>query len=142
LSSFNLFKDSKRHAKASRYLKKLKKDYLISEKTLFMTKMSSAEQRKEREQNVRQQINRKLVETGEREKLKELLRFKLVECGWRDQLKQNCKEIVRKRGLENVTVDELVAEITPQGRQTVPDAVKKELLQRIRQFLAGQLRQA
>ena len=68
--------------------------------------------------------------------------MKLVECGWRDQLKQNCKEIVRKRGLENVTVDELVAEITPQGRQTVPDAVKKELLQRIRQFLAGQLRQA
>jgi len=107
-----------------------------------MTKMSTAEQRKEREQNVRQQITRKLVETGEREKLKELLRFKLVECGWRDQLKQNCKEIVRKRGLENVTVDELVAEITPQGRQTVPDAVKKELLQRIRQFLAGQLRQA
>ena len=40
-----------------------------------MTKMSSAEQRKEREQNVRQQITRKLVETGEREKLKELLRY-------------------------------------------------------------------
>ena len=37
--------------------------------------MSSTDQRKEREQNVRQQITRKLVETGEREKLKELLRY-------------------------------------------------------------------
>lgn len=32
-------------------------------------------------------INHKLIETGERECLKELLRAKLTECGWKDQLK-------------------------------------------------------
>jgi len=84
---------------------------------------------------IRASINQKLVDTGEKEKLKELLRQKLIECGWRDQLKSHCKEVIKNKGLEKITVDELVAEITPQGRATVPDAVKAELLQRIRKFL-------
>ncbi|KAI0217875.1 Transcription and mRNA export factor ENY2 [Lamellibrachia satsuma] len=71
-------------------------------------------------------------------KLKELLRTRLIECGWRDQLKQHCKEIVKQKGLEHVTVDDLVAEITPKGRALVPDQVKKELLQKIRKFLSEQ----
>ena len=74
----------------------------------------------------------KLVETGEKERLKELLRQKLIECGWRDELKEYCKgarallaprkmtcfcaEVIRSKGLEKITVDELVAEITPRGR--------------------------
>uniref|UniRef100_G1SMB1 ENY2 transcription and export complex 2 subunit n=1 Tax=Oryctolagus cuniculus TaxID=9986 RepID=G1SMB1_RABIT len=36
---------------------------------------------------MRAAINQKLIETGERERLKELLRAKLIECGWKDQLK-------------------------------------------------------
>nr|XP_039255592.1 transcription and mRNA export factor ENY2-like [Styela clava] len=94
--------------------------------------------KKSRDSQMRAAINQQLVETGEREKLKELLRMRLTECGWRDDLKQHCKEILRERGLENVTVDDLVREITPKGRQTVPDSVKKELLHRIRLFLAQQ----
>ncbi|XP_008007768.1 transcription and mRNA export factor ENY2-like [Chlorocebus sabaeus] len=82
-------------------------------------------------------INQKLIETGEREHLKELLRAKLIECGWKDQwLKAHCKEVIKEKGLEHVTVDDLVAEITPKGRALVPDSVKTELLQRIRTFLA------
>mmetsp|Transcript_3883 Transcript_3883/g.5083 ORF Transcript_3883/g.5083 Transcript_3883/m.5083 type:complete len:83 (+) Transcript_3883:189-437(+) len=77
----------------------------------------------------------KLIETGEKERLKEILRQKLVECGWRDELKEYCKEVIRSKGLEKITVDELVAEITPRGRATVPDEVKTELLQHIRKFL-------
>jgi enhancer of yellow 2 transcription factor len=34
-----------------------------------------------------------------------------------------------------VTVDDLVSEITPHARDTVPDEVKAELLNRIRTFL-------
>jgi len=94
--------------------------------------------RKSQNVQMRATINQKLVESGEREKLKELLRTRLIECGWRDQLKVHCKEIVRQKGLENITVDDLVAEITPKGRALVPDQVKKELLQRIRSFLAQQ----
>ncbi|KAM8884835.1 transcription and mRNA export factor ENY2-like [Synchiropus picturatus] len=92
-------------------------------------------------------------------------RGKLVECGWKDELKAHCKDVKREKGREHVTVQCLVSEITPIGRgmqlrlfvylfrliltgfsskniffllcaALVPDSVKKELLQRIRAFLA------
>ena len=44
-------------------------------------------------------------------------------------------ELVKQKGLDAVTVDDLVAELVPRGRALVPDQVKKELLQRIRGFL-------
>ena len=55
----------------------------------------------------------------------------MIESGWRDQLKAHCKgvrrirsaaacadhaEIVKAKGVEQITVEELVAEITPKGR--------------------------
>uniref|UniRef100_A0A8C5KPM2 Transcription and mRNA export factor ENY2 n=1 Tax=Jaculus jaculus TaxID=51337 RepID=A0A8C5KPM2_JACJA len=83
--------------------------------------------------HMRAAINQKLIETGERERL---LRAKLIESGWKDQLKAHCKEVTKEKGLEHVTVDDLAAEITPKGRALVPDSVKKEVLQRIRTFLA------
>ncbi|KAH9503501.1 Transcription and mRNA export factor eny2 [Bulinus truncatus] len=100
--------------------------------------MADLQERKLKDAQMRATINQKLVETGERERLKELLRARLIECGWRDQLKAYCKEIVQQKGLEHITVDDLVSEITPRGRSLVPDEVKKELLQRIRTFLAQQ----
>ncbi|KAL5021977.1 hypothetical protein ScPMuIL_001132 [Solemya velum] len=100
--------------------------------------MADLQDRKMKDAAMRAKINQKLVETGERERLMELLRTRLIECGWRDQLKQHCKDIVKQKGLEHITVDDLVAEITPKGRALVPDNVKKELLQRIRTFLSKQ----
>mmetsp|Transcript_6686 Transcript_6686/g.25793 ORF Transcript_6686/g.25793 Transcript_6686/m.25793 type:complete len:110 (+) Transcript_6686:172-501(+) len=93
------------------------------------------EETRRRDEAVRQSIMDKLAETGEKDRLKEMLREKLVECGWRDELKEYCKEVIRSKGLEKITVDELVEEITPRGRATVPDNIKTELLQRIRRFL-------
>lgn len=40
--------------------------------------------------------------------------------GWRDELKEHCKDVIRKKGLEKVTVEELVTEITPHGRCKPP----------------------
>lgn len=75
-------------------------------------------------------------------RLKELLRAKLVECGWKDQLKAHCKgmssermcawafrgsavtdscfraDVIKEKGLEHVTVEDLVTEVTPKGRGT------------------------
>lgn len=42
---------------------------------------------------------------------------------------------MRARGFENVTVDQLVAELAQRGRASVPDAVKTELLLSIRAAL-------
>jgi len=52
---------------------------------------SAQAERKQKDDAVRTTIMQKLVETGEKERLKELLRQKLVECGWRDELKEYCK---------------------------------------------------
>eukprot|EP00262_Sarcandra_glabra_P008014 TRINITY_DN21184_c0_g1_i1.p1 TRINITY_DN21184_c0_g1~~TRINITY_DN21184_c0_g1_i1.p1 ORF type:complete len:112 (-),score=21.95 TRINITY_DN21184_c0_g1_i1:363-698(-) len=89
----------------------------------------------EQELSLQEIINIKLIESGEKEKLKELLRERLIECGWRDEMKALCRAFARKKGRNNVTVDDLVHVITPKGRASVPDAVKAELLQRIRSFL-------
>nr|GEY88037.1 transcription and mRNA export factor SUS1-like [Tanacetum cinerariifolium] len=77
----------------------------------------------------------RLIESGEKERLKELLRERLIECGWKDEMKSHCRSITRKKGRNNVTVDDLVHHITPKGRAAVPASVKAELLQRIRSFL-------
>ncbi|OMO88163.1 Transcription factor, enhancer of yellow 2 [Corchorus olitorius] len=57
-----------------------------------------------------------MIESGEKERLKELLRERLIECGWRDEMKALCRAFTRKKGRNNVTVDDLVQVITPKGR--------------------------
>ena len=81
-------------------------------------------------------INSKLNENFERDRLMELLRTRLKECGWRDTLTQECKDIIKEKGLDKVTVDDLVTEITPKARELVPDEVKRELLDRIRSYFS------
>ncbi|XP_003390505.1 PREDICTED: transcription and mRNA export factor ENY2-like [Amphimedon queenslandica] len=92
-------------------------------------------EKKKRELQKKNQINQKFEETGEKERLKELLRMRLRESGWRDKLREHGKVIIDKRGLNNVTVDSLVEEMTPKARELVPDYVKKELLQHIREYI-------
>lgn len=87
--------------------------------------------------SMRAAINQQLTESGEKENLKAMIREQLRASGWADDLKQFTKELVASKG-DAVTVDELVTEITPKARSTVPDEVKKELLTRIRGFLAQQ----
>jgi len=76
-----------------------------------------------------------LEESGERERLRELLRQRLKESGWQNQVQLKCQEIIKERGVENITAEELVTEVTPQARKLVPDEVKKDLLHNIRSFL-------
>ena len=83
-----------------------------------------SQDRKRKDEAVRATIMQKLIETGEKENLKEMLRTKLIECGWRDDLREHCKEVIRSKGLERITVDELVQMITPRGRDAVPDQIK------------------
>ncbi|GAB6030403.1 Transcription and mRNA export factor eny2 [Chamberlinius hualienensis] len=68
------------------------------------------------EAKMKKAIEQKLLESGEKERLKELLRSRLIECGWQDELKIRCKDIIKKKGLDTVTVDDLVQELTPVGR--------------------------
>ena len=58
--------------------------------------------------------------------------------GSREELKLHAKDVVQKKGLNNINHEDLVKEITPKGRSLVPDVVKKELLVKIQTFLSQQ----
>ncbi|KAI3635059.1 hypothetical protein MIR68_006625 [Amoeboaphelidium protococcarum] len=95
------------------------------------------------EQNeLRNKINQKLIESGEKDQLREYLRQRLSECGWKDGLKQYCRDIVKSKTQQNpqnpdVTVEDLVAEISPYARSSVPNEVKAELVKLIEEFVAN-----
>lgn len=70
-------------------------------------------------------------------RLKDLLCNRLAECGWRDEVRLMCRAIIKEKGT-NVKVEQLITEVTPKARAIVPDAVKKELLMKIKAILAAQ----
>ena len=53
--------------------------------------------------SLQETINARLVQSGEKERLRALLRERLVECGWRDELKARCRTIIKTKGINNVT---------------------------------------
>ncbi|XP_030382302.1 enhancer of yellow 2 transcription factor isoform X2 [Scaptodrosophila lebanonensis] len=77
------------------------------------------------------------VLTGDRSKIKDLLCNRLIECGWRDEVRLLCRNILLEKGGNNsITVEQLITEVTPKARTLVPDAVKMDLLMKIRTILA------
>merc|ERR1711885_31033 len=90
---------------------------------------------RETELDYKNRLNAKLQDSGEIDQLKQFLRQRLNESGWTAEMKSVCKEQVQKDNIENVTIDDLVAKVTPIGRQKVPAQVKEEILLRLRNFL-------
>lgn len=88
------------------------------------------------EKQIRSALQQSLISSGEKEKLKDLLKVKLIECGWRNEMKQHCREAIKSRNMmSNLNVEDLIEAITPKARASVPDEVKKELLYKIRTFV-------
>lgn len=67
-----------------------------------------------------------------REELSEILRSRLIECGWRDQVANMCRNLIQKHGVEQIRLEQIIGEVKPKARQSVPDHVKIELLEMIR----------
>lgn len=49
-----------------------------------------------------------------------------------------CREVMKEHDANSITLDMLVARVTPRARALVPDPVKKELLQKIKTHLLTQ----
>jgi len=79
-------------------------------------------------------LNQKLRETGEREKLKEYILNNLNECGWREDLKKHCIEFIQAKGIEKVTIQEITSAIAPQARASLPEDLKTDLFNQLRNF--------
>lgn len=69
-----------------------------------------------------------------REELTELLRSRLIECGWRDQVANMCRNLIQKHGVEQIRLEQIMSEVQPVARQSVPYNVKSELLEMIRKL--------
>ncbi|CEM12747.1 unnamed protein product [Vitrella brassicaformis CCMP3155] len=82
----------------------------------------------------RSQLEEDLAKSGEETRLKEWLRTELAHCGWREEVKRNCLERIRNMGMDKVSVEDLIKQVQPYGRQTVPDEVKAELINKLRAF--------
>merc|ERR1712203_43665 len=95
-------------------------------------------EKKMTEKEADENLTAKLEESGYREELKKKLIAKLEESGWRDQVKMACKDVVKEKGLDKITVEDLVQEVSPKGSQMVPEEIRKELLRDIKKFLEEQ----
>ncbi|KAJ2161997.1 Transcription and mRNA export factor eny2 [Coemansia sp. RSA 552] len=86
---------------------------------------------------LREELLRRFIETGERERLQEILRNKLHASGWQDRVKDRCQRVVNENSdtIDKVTVDDIAEEVTPYARQAVPEEIKEEMLEDIRKFI-------
>jgi enhancer of yellow 2 transcription factor len=50
----------------------------------------------------------------------------------------HARDIVKTKGVDNVTVDDLVSDIAPKARAAVPDSIKRDLLKKVRAFMEEQ----
>ena len=80
------------------------------------------EKKKKYNTTLQKYLTDKLEETGEKERLTELLKERLIECGWRDELKVYCREKMAaraKKGSASLNVDALTREVIvhAQGQQ-------------------------
>ena len=69
--------------------------------------------------------------------MKDLLCNRLAECGWRDEVRLMFRNIIKEKG-SNIKIEQLISEVTPKARASVPDPIKKELLMKIKGILAAQ----
>ncbi|KAJ2456195.1 hypothetical protein EV183_000121 [Coemansia sp. RSA 2336] len=86
---------------------------------------------------VREELLRKFKESGERERMQDILRNKLHASGWQDQVKDRCQRIINDSGesVDRLTVDDIAEEVTPYARSSVPEDIKAEVLEEIRKFI-------
>ena len=84
----------------------------------------------------RQDLLRRLHETGEIDVIKTQLRSQLLECGWREEMRIAAQNAIRNGGgVAKITVDALVEELKPRSKAAVPENVKRTLLENVTDFV-------
>lgn len=86
---------------------------------------------------VRHQAMRKLEENGKKEELKRMLRNRLNENQFDEKVAELCKNYMKGKNIETLTVDEILRNVTPEAHRIVPDSVKRELLTAIKGLITG-----
>ncbi|KAI6127081.1 hypothetical protein F5141DRAFT_1085390 [Pisolithus sp. B1] len=82
------------------------------------------------------EVHRRMVESGEWDRILRVLSAKLSEQGWSDELYHRAKE--RARIMDPPLFKTILEEISLHGEATVPLSVKRETTAQIRQFVKDQ----
>ncbi|KAG2383249.1 hypothetical protein C9374_004586 [Naegleria lovaniensis] len=80
-------------------------------------------------------IYEKLKNSGELDRLKELLKTRLIQNGWNDIVSLAFRESMEDRELAELSVPSIVHDLLPIARSKIPENVKYEVVQQIQLFL-------
>lgn len=83
------------------------------------------------------QLQRRMIEYGDWDRISNTLTQKLNESGWLDDLRHQSREMARNG--DSVTVESLMSELRPRAGASIPPRVKQEVISMIRQYLEQQL---
>ena len=105
--------------------------------TSDVNKAARRRQQQELISQQRQEVLRRLHETGEIDTIRTQLRSQLIECGWRDEMRSLAKQALLERGGvgRGVSWEELVEELKPRSQSAVPQNVKADLMHNVTSFI-------
>ena len=66
------------------------------------------------------------------EKIRTIVIERLIQTGWRDRIRDSCFLAYEKRANSNTTVDDIVKDVLPIAKASVPFTVKSELLEHVK----------
>ncbi|XP_053202553.1 transcription and mRNA export factor ENY2-like [Panonychus citri] len=79
-------------------------------------------------EEVRAKANQLLERKGARDELRKLLHNRLIETQFSEKIVEMCKQFIKGKDVETITIDDLVNAVVPEARKLVPDSVREELL--------------
>ncbi|GAA5811163.1 hypothetical protein MFLAVUS_004593 [Mucor flavus] len=66
-------------------------------------------------------------------RLLQILRARLSDSGWNDNLDAHCRDTIRNKNVDNISLDELLKDV--EDHATIQESIKKDLLEQIKKFL-------
>ncbi|KAJ6602532.1 transcription factor e(y)2-domain-containing protein [Mycena vulgaris] len=82
------------------------------------------------------QLQQRLLESGEWDRIKFILASKLNDSGWTDDIRNRSKE--RARSMEPLSFATLLEEMAPHAQTSTPLAVRREIVALLRAYLDKQ----
>ncbi|VDL96134.1 unnamed protein product [Schistocephalus solidus] len=86
-------------------------------------------------EEVRRRLNDLLTRTGERDKIRAKVEESLKKSNWEEKMKVCCREYIKEKGVDNVSIDDIIMGVTTAARNAVSKEIKAETLQRLTLFM-------
>ncbi|KXN74597.1 hypothetical protein CONCODRAFT_144680 [Conidiobolus coronatus NRRL 28638] len=88
---------------------------------------------------IKRNVEVRLLESGDKYKLKHVVKAKLQECGWWEEMTTIAREKVRSEGDIQTNPQLLTDQLLNTSLENLPDNAKVELLEKIRDCIATNL---